>query len=195
MPYTPDEDVSKAGKRKRIRKAKEGRADFIEDIIDLDMPADFYEKRDEMAKQLAIDRANRKKAEAQVLENFRQKRLKRIQEQMLSQKQIETINDMVEYLLINICEPDAFRYLNEIRKKDNELCKKITYALFPPKVMKDLHKYVTRVYSHGPPKEKITLLTIQKYERAFKGKKPKIEIERDGERTEIGEKFRGRKVA
>ena len=108
---------------------------------------------------------------------------------------MEEIDKGIGYILYNILEPAAFEYLNTIRIKDNELCHKICYALFPPEDMKRVGEYAWRIYEHGYTGKKITLNTIIKYERAFKGIKPTIEVERDGKRTSLQETVGARKIA
>ncbi len=195
MPYTQDDDVSKAGKRRRLRKAKSGKVDVIEDLVDLDVPDDFYEKRDAMAKQLAIDKAKRAAQDRKVEKIFRERRRKALEAQLLDRDQIEAIQLKVEFLLREILDPAAFEYLNIIREKDNILCHKICYALFPPKDMRRIDDLYQRAVRHGYKGKKIDLTTIIKYERAFKGIKPKMEVERDGKRIDIREQIGARKVA
>lgn len=187
-----DNRVDKKSKAKRVREAKDGKRDFIEDIMGSEPISGTDEVRDRTAKILAIDRAERVKKDRSALEYFRQRRKAAIRSQLLSKEQVVLINKQIQYVLWYCCEPAAYEYLNLIRQRDNELCHKICYALFPPEEMKRLDGMVDRIYHHGPPKKKITLTTIIKYERAFKGIKSKIEVERDGERTEI---FKARKIA
>jgi len=180
-----DKKADKRSKAKRVREAIDGKRDFIEDIVGTEPFSGTAEERDKMSKMLARDRAERDEIHRKTLAGFRKRREEVLKSQLLTQEQTTIINNQMGYLLFNCCEPDAFQYINFLREKDNIICHKLCYALFPPKEMRRLKDLVWRIYTHGPPKKKITLLTILRYERAFRGIKTKIEVERDGKRSEI----------
>jgi len=176
-------------------KGKTGKVDLIEDHLSTEELAGTYEVREKTAKILRNDRMLQAEQDRLIMKGFRDREMARINEALTDINMVKMINQQVEFLLLHTMEEDAFLYLNEIRNKDTELCYKITYALVPPADMRRLGDLCARLISHGPPKNKIKKDYVIRLERAFKGIKPTVEIERDGVRETIGERFQGRKIA
>ena len=176
-------------------KGKTGRVDLIEDQLSTEELAGTYEVREKTAKILRNDRMLRAEEDRVIMKGFRDREEARFKEVVGNLDMVKMINQQVEFLLLHTMEEDAFIYLDEIRYRDNELCNKITYALVPPEDMRRLGDLCARLISHGPPKNRIKKDYVIRLERAFTGRKPKVEIERDGVRESIGERFQGRTVA
>jgi len=182
------------GKYTGKHKGKRGKIDYIEDIIGTEPLSGTYKERDKMAKKLRNEKMLKKAQEDVYLRGVRKKREEEIMLKLMDVKKNNSIEQKIGYVLKNVLEPSAYEYINIIRQMNQELCHKICYCLFPPDTMLKLDSYVQRILTHGPPREKIKLSTILKYERAIKGIKPSIKIEEDGIRIDIKDRISGRKV-
>jgi len=178
---------SKQEKRQRLRKAKSGKIDTIEDVLSTEELKGSYEERDKTAKILAIDRAHQLDAHRMKLREFRRQEVEAYQAQLPTKEEEELIQRRVEYVLLHLCEPRAFEYLSYLRIHDHQLCKRVVFCLLrEDRIMDRLEEICARIFKHGAPKKKITMKTIVKWMRAITGRKTKIEVERDGKREEFG---------
>lgn len=178
---------SKAEKSKRLRKAKSGKVDIIEDTIGTEVMKGTYEDRDKTAKLLAIDKAHQLEAHRKQLREFRRQEIEAWQAQLPTKEEEELMQRRVEYVLLHLCEPNAFEYLDHLRNVNHQLCKRIVFCLLrEDKIMDRLPEICARIFKHGAPKKRITMKTIATWEKAITGKKTKIEVERDGKREEFG---------
>ena len=181
-------------------KGKRGKIDYIEDIIGTEPLSGTYEDRKKMAKMLKKDDLEREAQERKELQTIRREKLQLLREKLKKEGKNrvrwEDVNRKIEWLLPYVCEPAAHEYLKIIQQKSPEICQQIMKYLFHPEDIKRLDNYIYRVkqVGHGP-KNKIKLQRVIKIERAIRKIKPKIQIERDGERIDISQKLRGRQVA
>lgn len=185
------------GNFKKRSVGKTGKVDVIEDIIGTEELKGTYEVREQTAKLLKQDKMIREAREKKFDEmmQLRERKRKELEELAENEKKFRDINMRLTYVLYHTLEPDAYQYLDYLRRNNQDLCHKIIYCIVPPKEMRMLDAYVSEIQKHGPSKEKIKLEYIIALEKAITGRKSKIEVERDGERISIDEAIRGRKVA
>ena len=178
---------SKQEKRQRVRKAKSGKIDVMEDLLSTEEMKGTYEERDKTSKLLAIDRAHQLEAHRMRLREFRRQEIEAYRAQLPTKEEEELMQRRVEYVLLHLCEPRAFEYLSYLRIHDHQLCKRVVFCLLrEDNIMSRLEEICARIFKHGAPKKKITMRTIVKWMKAITGKKSKIEVERDGKREEFG---------
>ena len=179
---------NKSERNRRLRKAKDGKIDLVEDILSTEELKGTYEDRMKADKVLALDRAAREEAHRMKLREFRKQEVEAMMKQMPTKDDIAMMNARVEYLLYYLCEPDAFEYLDYLRNNNNKLCHQLVYCLFTKEHLepKWLESACARIYTHGAPNYKITMETVVKFMKAITGRKTKIEVEEDGVRKEFG---------
>jgi len=172
-----------------IRKRKI-KADFIEDIIGTEPLSGTHDIRKQTAKVLEKDRAVREWKHQQILKKFKIQEEEALKE-LKKKEDLVLMNRRVEYLLYHLCEPKAFEYLNWLRNNNPKLLHMILYCIIPKKDMENLENYCARIFyllkEGKKPPEKIKMDYIVRLMRAITGTKAKIEVERDGKRTEVSE--------
>lgn len=113
----------------------------------------------------------------------------------MDQQQYQRILDNIDFLLPFLLTGEAYAYLHTLRYLEPAITRRIMHFLFQPTDIQNLDLYVEAVRSRGHgPKKRITLDTIIRIERKIKDIKPKIEVQRDGERKTLQETI-ARKIA
>ena len=185
------------GKYTGKRKGKRGKVEFIEDYLGTEELSGTYEERAKTAKLLKQDRMLREARERKEDEywRLREERERKLKQQIDDVQKIQDVQNKLTYILWNSLEEDAYWYLDNLRITNPELCYKLVYCIIPPEEMKMLDGYVSEIQKHGPPPEKVKLSYLIALEKAITGRETKIEVERDGERTNLKTFITGRKVA
>ncbi|MFX0070703.1 MAG: hypothetical protein ACFFAO_06395 [Candidatus Hermodarchaeota archaeon] len=177
-------------------KGKRGKVDFVEDIIGTEPLAGTYEERAKVAKMLEQEKLLIQDCERKFMEKIRKEREKELLKKLTDKDKWIDICRKIEWLLPYVAEKTTFEYLKQLQEKEPEICQEIMKYLFHPSDIKNLDAYIERIIQigHGP-KNKIKLERVIKIERSIKKIKPKIQIEENGKRIDIGEKITGRKIA
>lgn len=176
-------------------KGKTGKIIVVEDIIGTEPLSGTYKGREHNWKIIKHEKMLIEDWQRKQLEKIREKRENEIRTMMADQIKVTNINEKIDYLLPYLLDNDAYRHINTLRQLEPELCQHIMHYLFQPRDLQKIDLYVEVITKRGyGPKKKISLITIMKIERKIKGIKPKIEVERDGERKTIQETI-ARKVA
>ncbi len=176
-------------------KGKTGKIDVVEDIIGTEPLSGTYEGREHNWKVIKREKMLIEDWQRKQFEKAREKREKEIRTMMADQITVQNINQKIDFLLPYLLDNDAYRHLNTLRQLEPKLCQHIMHYLFQPKDLQKIDLYVEVITKRGyGPKKKVSLTTIMKIERKIKGIKPKIEVERDGERKTLQETI-ARKIA
>lgn len=181
-----ENDPSKRGKRKRLREAKEGKRDFIEDYLPggSEELSGVYEEREKMAKMFEAEKQWVKNFQRKKAEKIRKAELKRQKE--IQQNKIVNINRYVEFILYNTLTEEAFQFMNELRQNNPQLCYKIVQNFLIPKE-EQLQLLVQLILKYGPQR-KIDKAMLLKIVYRIRGYERKMErVDKDGERRGIFE--------
>jgi len=168
-------------------KGKTGKIDTIEDLIGTEELSGTYKGREKNWKIIKHEKRLIADWQEKQMEKIRLKREEEIRVMLADQVKVLDINQKIGFLLPFLLDNDAYRYLFTLRQLEPKICQTIMHYLFSPEDLEKLDIYVEVITKRGyGPKDKISLITVMKIERLIRGTKPKIEVERDGERRRIG---------
>lgn len=177
-----DNDPSARAKRKRLREAKSGKRDLIEDILSTEELAGTYEARDKMAKMLEAEKRWVKEYHRKRAEVLQKKQQDQINE--ANRFKAENINRYIEFILYNTLDEEAWEFMCKLRLENQDLCHKLVrWFLIPPE--EELNKLVQLILKYGPQRA-IGKISLLKMIYKIRGYEQKIERgEKGGKRTEI----------
>ena len=177
-------------------KGKSGKIDVVESYIGTEELSGTYEGRKKNWQIIKRERMLKEDMEVKYLEKIRKAKEDKIRSQLKTIEQYDDINDKIGFLLSYLLEPEAYGYINLLRQAEPEVCKEVVKYLFPPQDIKNIDLYVETItkLGHGP-KKRISFVTIMRIYRKVKNIKGKITmVNKKGEKFDIEELFRGRKI-
>ncbi|HME52828.1 MAG TPA: hypothetical protein VKM55_11465 [Candidatus Lokiarchaeia archaeon] len=133
--------------------------------------------------------ALRRKKMAALLERQKEDQLR----QELKQNVSAAMEQKIEYCLSFLLRPDAYAYLNNMKKTNPAVYRKIKDLLFPAEVLLRLDLLVANIRSGNVPRGDIWLVDIQQIERDLLGIKSTISYKKRGEkdRVDLSSLFKG----
>ena len=137
-----------------------------------------------------MDESN-KDQEQHELEKLRRKKMMALVEaqkrQQASQERVLSINDKIVYVLRVVLAPDAFSYLENIKKNEPMVYQAIFNELVSQDVIANIDYLIAIINGQGGVPRKIPLDAIIYLERKIKGIKGKIQVKKgDGEMMDLG---------
>lgn len=174
---------------KKPKSAKEAakRVDVVEDIIGTEPLAGTYEARAKQTKMHERERLLVEEWKRKQYEELRKKRADELRKTLEDTTKYHDVLRKIEYIMPYVLEPNAYQYIQNLYEADIKLCQQIMIILFDDYAMTKLDAYVEHIVKTGRgPKNKIKLNYVIRLVRELQGIKPKIEVERDGKRTELG---------
>lgn len=168
-------------------KGKTGKIIAIEDLIGTEELSGTYEGREKNWKIIKHEKMLIADWQEKQLKAYKDKKEKEIRAMLADQVKVLDINQKIGFLLPFLLDNDAYRHLFTLLQMEPDVCQKMMHYLFSAKDLKNIDMYVDVITKRGyGPKKKISLIRVMKIERKVRGIKPKIEVERDGERRRIG---------
>jgi len=171
-------------------KGKTGKVEILEDYIDPDLVKEGYESRTKRWKEINHEKdVAREKWKEAILAKKRAE----LEAHAKMMEQLNILNVKTTWLLENTLTPEAFEWLDELRKNDFQCCDQIVRSLFDDDVLSALDDIIRNVNQSGgiPVENRINLQDLVMAWRRVKGIKGKIMVQqKDGGMIELGEMVR-----
>jgi len=176
-------------------KGQSNKYTLLEDIIGTEPLKGTYEERKKVTREIEKQEAIRQEWLIKEAEALIKRKREELNKRLEDTEKLEMINTQMSFVLYNMLEPAAYTFLDYLRVNEPEVCSAIIKIIFPDSDMVRLDEYVRLINRKGRPKRQIQYVYLQKLYRKIKNIKPTIQIEEDGKRVDISEKFSPRKVA